>query len=78
MVAVNECSDCECEIKEDHQQVKQGPTSKALNGLTLKLLCVYTLVNSRLFSHPDVSQGNIYYPITTTMPISPMCEAGFT
>lgn len=48
------------------------------NGSTLKLLCVYTLVNSRLFSHQVVSQGNIYYPITTSMPMSPMCEAVFT
>lgn len=46
--------------------------------LSSKLLCVYTLVNSRLFSHQVVSQGNIYYPITTTMPMSPMCEAVFT
>lgn len=41
-------------------------------------LFVYTLVNSRLFSHQVVSQGNIYYPIITTMPMSPMCEAVFT
>ncbi len=45
---------------------------------TLKLLCVYTPVNSRLFSHQVVSQGNMYYPIITAMPMSPMCEAVFT
>lgn len=45
---------------------------------TLKLVFVYTLVNSRLFSHQVVSPGNIYYPIITKMPMSPMCEAVFT
>lgn len=44
----------------------------------LIVIALTGLVNPRLFSHQVVSQGNIYYPIITTVPISPMCEAVFT